>query len=77
MDDILHQIQLIFRNFFDDSNLLIKEEMRLKDIEGWGSLELMSLIVIIEKNFNIKFTIDEIYSIDKVGVIIDLIKSKK
>lgn len=77
MDDILPQIQLIFRNFFDDSDLLIKEEMRLKDIEDWGSLELMSLIVIIEKNFNIKFTIDEIYSIDKVGVIIDLIKSKK
>ena len=69
-------VQNIFRNFFRDDSLLITGETAAKDIDGWDSLAHMTLIVTIEKAFNIKFKLAELHDVSNVGDILTLINTK-
>ena len=76
MKDILVDIQSIFRDYFDEGNLIISSETSMDNFEEWDSLAQMNLIVIMEKHFNIKFKINEISEIRTVGAFIEVIKSR-
>lgn len=74
--EIIHQLQEIFREIFDDDDLIITSDTTADDIEDWDSLTHMQLIVAIEKKFGIKFTTSEIKKAANVGEFIDIIKGK-
>lgn len=74
--DILEKVEGIFKDFFDDETLVITRATTASDIEDWDSLAQMNLVVIMEKEFNMKFKIDEIATLHNVGEMIDLIKSR-
>lgn len=74
--DIKQKVQDIFRDVFDDEDLIISEDMNSDDIDDWDSLAHIQIIVKTEKAFNVKFTVDEINSLEKVGDFIDLIAKK-
>ena len=69
-------MEKIFQEVFDDENLKIKREFSSKDIEDWDSLAQINLIVAMEKEFNLKFNIAEISSLENIGDMIDLIERK-
>jgi acyl carrier protein len=71
------RLQEIFRDVFDDEELIITEEMTATDIEDWDSLAQINLIVAIEKEFRIKFTLEEISELKNIGEMLKLINSKK
>ncbi len=73
---ILDRMQEIFREIFDDETLVIRRETAAKDIEDWDSLNHISLIVAIEKEFHFKFGLDELQSLKDVGDTVDLIAIK-
>lgn len=75
-EEILAQVQEIFRKIFNDSELIITHETTASDIEDWDSLEQINLLVAKEKHFNIKFNIDEVISLNNVGDIVKVIKKK-
>ena len=50
--------------------------MTPKDIETWDSLSQLNLISAIEKEFQIKLEIDEIFTVMKIGDIYDLLSKK-
>jgi len=75
-ENILPELQVIFRNILDDENLVLADEVTANDVEGWDSLAHIQLIVAIEKHFNIKFTSQEILSWKNVGEIINCISKK-
>ena len=54
----------------------IKKEMTPADIETWDSLSQLNLISAIEKEFQIKLEIDEIFTVMKIGDIYDLLSKK-
>jgi acyl carrier protein len=54
--DVLLQLQVIFRDAFDDENIELAEETTSNDIEGWDSLMHFQLIVLLENHFKIKFS---------------------
>ena len=58
-------------------NLEIKREMQAYDFEGWDSLAHIGIIISLEEEFNIKFSIGEITNLNNIGELIDLIKKKK
>ena len=58
-DDYINKLQDIFRDIFDDYNLVINESTSSDDIEDWDSLTQISLTTAIEKEFEVKFTIQE------------------
>ena len=74
--EIFDRVQEIFRDIFDDSSLNINNETNAGDIEDWDSLEQINILVAIETEFHIKFTIDDVEGLEDVGQTIDLIESK-
>lgn len=73
---IFEAVQEIFRDVFDDEALVITDETNADDIEDWDSLEHITLIVAMEKEFKMKFDIKEVNKLENVGGMIDLIKRK-
>jgi acyl carrier protein len=71
------RLQEIFRDVFDNDKLIINEKMSAIDIEDWDSLAQINLIVAIEKEFEIKFTLEEVIKLKNIGEMLELIKLKK
>jgi acyl carrier protein len=75
-NQILAEVQEIFRDELDNEDIVLKRETVAGDIEEWDSLAHIRLIVAIEKHFKIKFTSKEILSWKNVGEMLDAIAAK-
>ena len=75
-EEVMKIVTGIFRDVFDDDTLVIEDSTNSKDIEDWDSLEHISLIVSMEKEFNLKFDLQEVNKLENVGEMVDLIISK-
>ena len=75
-DDIFHGVQQIFRDIFDDENLIINNGTNSNQIEDWDSLNHINLVTAIEKEFNVKFALGELEDLNDVGAMIDLMVTK-
>lgn len=73
---ILEEVQDIFRDVFDDEDLVISHSTSADEIEDWDSLAHIRLVVAIEKHFNIKFAFKEIQALHNVGEMLELISNK-
>jgi acyl carrier protein len=47
------------------------------DLDEWDSMRQLELITALEKKFSIKFTMDEMISIDSVAKIVEAIEKRK
>ena len=74
--EIKERLQEIFRDVFDDEELEIREEMSAKDIEDWDSLAQINLIIAIEKEFEVKFNLEEVSKLKNIGEMLELINLK-
>lgn len=74
-EEIFEKVQDIFRDVFDDDSLEIGESTNSDDIEDWDSLEHITLVVSMEKEFNVKFDIKIVNKLENVGQMVDLIQS--
>ena len=75
-NQILEEVQDIFREVLDNEEIVLASETTADDIEEWDSLTHIQLIVAIEKHFKIRFTSREILSWQNVGQLIDSIANK-
>ncbi|GAA6323874.1 hypothetical protein F350042L8_09720 [Fusobacterium ulcerans] len=71
------KLQEIFRDIFDDEELVITEGMTAADIEDWDSLAQINLIIAIEKEFGIKFNLEEVSKLKNISEMLEMIKIKK
>jgi len=76
LEELKASVTAIFRDVFDDDTIVLSRETTANDIEDWDSLAHISLIVAIEKEFNIKFDLIELKPLQNVGEMLDLIQSK-
>lgn len=76
MENIITQVQGIFRDILDEESLTLSRETTANDVDGWDSLTHIQLIVAIEKNFKVKFSSREILSWKNVGELLDSLSSK-
>lgn len=72
-EEVFAKVQEIFREVFDDEELVINDSTNADDIEDWDSLEHISLIVSMEKEFSLKFDIKVVNKLENVGQMVDLI----
>ncbi len=70
---LLADVQDIFRDNFDDEELVITRETCADDIEDWDSLEQINLLTAIEKKFGLKFQLADVRGLANVGDLLDLI----
>ena len=73
---ILNKVNDIFKDVFNREDLVIDFSTTAKDVEGWDSLQQITLIEAIEDEFNIRFTMDEVVEMADVGAMIDIILSR-
>lgn len=70
------RLQEVFRDVFDDDEIVITDETTAEDIESWDSLTHVQLIVAVEKEFAVKFSTVEVMKLKNVGEFIQLIDKK-
>ncbi|MEI6764163.1 MAG: acyl carrier protein [Bacteroidota bacterium] len=73
---IVSKLTAIFRDIFNNENLVLTREMTANDVEDWSSLTHVLMIKQVESVFAIKISLKELNKLKNVGVLIDLIESK-
>ena len=74
--DIKNDVQDIFRDVFDDEEIVLTNETTAGDIEDWDSFAQIQLILAIEKHFKIHFKVGEVGRLKNVGEMIATIEER-
>ena len=74
MSEVLERITRVFRDVFDDEQLVLTRGTSARDIEGWDSMTQVTLVVGVEKAFGVRFSGSEISNLETVGELEDLVK---
>ena len=75
-DQIIQKLKVIFGNIFSENNFILSRDLSADDVDEWDSLTHINIIVAIEKEFEISFTLDELEEQNCVGDTIDMILKK-
>ena len=76
MDNMLEEVQEIFRDIIGDDELVITRESNASTVEDWDSLTHTNLVTAIEKRYKIRFALGELQELKNVGDMLDLIQKK-
>ena len=75
-NSVLVKLTNIFREIFNDREIVINSKMTAQDIDNWDSLTHMLLISKIEEEFEIKFKLKELNNLNNVGNLVEIINEK-
>jgi len=75
-DQILSEAQVIFRDVLDSPKLVLTDELTAPKVEGWDSLNHVTLVMTLEEHFKVKFTTREVMGWRNVGAMLDCLESK-
>ncbi|MBI4989443.1 MAG: acyl carrier protein [Rhodocyclales bacterium] len=75
-EQVFEHLTPIFRDVFDDDDLIPTAETTAADVPEWDSLSHIRLIVSVEQHFKIKFTTAEVSSFVNVGHFVRTIHAK-
>lgn len=70
------RLQELLRDVLADDTFVMTRETTAADHEDWDSLAQITIIVAIEKEFGIRFALNEVEGLRNVGDTIDLIEKK-
>lgn len=65
--EVFSRLDRVFQDVFDDDTLHVTPATTADDIEDWDSLEHITLISAVEREFRMKFKMGEISSMRNVG----------
>lgn len=72
----LDKLNEIFREVFDDDDIVVDQTTTANDVDGWDSLSHVNLIVAIEGRFGIRFSQKELLAFKNVGDMLNCIETK-
>jgi acyl carrier protein len=75
--DRLFVLQDTFRQIFDDDSLMVTPATSRRDVADWDSVAHVKLILSLEEEFGIRFSEDEVSSIQTVGELLDAVEAHK
>jgi acyl carrier protein len=75
-DQLLPRLNAVFHDVFDDADMTITRDTTAQDVEAWDSLMHVTLLLNVEKAFQVKFSSSEISRLGRVGDLIDLIQAR-
>jgi acyl carrier protein len=76
-DVLLGRLDEVFRSVFDDPNLTVSLTTTAKDVPGWDSIVHITLVIEIEREFNVKFRMAEIEKLRNVGDLVAILAAKQ
>ena len=74
--EIYTRLDRVFQDVFDDDSIHVSANTTANDIEDWDSLEHITLISAVEREFLMKFKMGEISSMKNVGEMVSIIASR-
>jgi acyl carrier protein len=75
--DRLFAIQEIFRQVFDDGAMAVTPDTSRRDVADWDSVAHVKLVLSLEEEFGIRFSEDEVSSMQTVGDILATVEAHK
>ena len=75
--DRLFALQEVFRQVFDDDGLVVTPNTSRRDVADWDSVAHVKLILSLEEEFGIRFTEDEVSSMQTVGDLLGAVETHK
>ena len=75
-DQLLSQCQEIFREVLDSPDLALTYKTTAYEVEGWDSLNNMTLVMTIEQHFKVKFVASEVMGWRSVGEMLNSLQAK-
>ena len=76
MDNLLPDVQEIFRAVFDQPDLIITRESSASTVDDWDSLAHINLVTAIAMKYKIKFALGELDELKNVGDLLSLMHTK-
>ncbi len=73
---VYEKLSAVFRDVFDEDDLVLKPETTADDVEGWDSLTHVRLVLAVSKAFGVKFSASEVGGFKNVGEFVDVIAAK-
>jgi acyl carrier protein len=73
---IFERTNRVFRDVFDDPSIKVGENTKAADIEDWDSLMHINLVLAIEEEFGMKFSMGEVTGMKNVGEMADILLSR-
>ena len=72
-EEVFTKLTEVFRDVFDNDNIVLKEDTVSSDIQDWDSLEFINIVVAVMETFKIKFSIEDLKKLYNVGQLVTLI----
>lgn len=72
----LEKLTDIFRTLFNDPDLVLRDGLVATDVPGWDSFNHVNLMIIIEQEFGVKFTNEEVVKMQNVADLKNVLKGK-
>jgi len=80
MNNLVEALQEVFREVFEDDDLVLTRELTADEVEGWDSMAHLNLVIAVESTFGVRFATAEISKLkdagENVGTFIDLLTEK-
>ena len=74
--EVFDRLNRVFREVFDDETIRVTPKTTADDIDDWDSLEHITLISAVEREFRMKFKMGEISSMKNVGEMAGIIAQR-
>ena len=72
----LKAIEVIFRDVFLDDSIKLSETTSPDDIDEWDSMAHVTLLSSIEQEFGVRFTAEEMGSIQNVATLLQVLNER-
>lgn len=72
-EEVYERLNRVFREVFDDEEIVLKDETTSDDIEDWDSFEHINLVVAVESEFSFKIPMGKVITMKNVGEMVDII----
>ena len=74
--DVYEKIHPIFREYFENDDLVLQDSTTAADVDGWDSLAHISLVVAIEKELGIQLGVKHSTRLKNVGELVDAVLAR-
>ena len=74
--EILEQMQEVFRETLNQEELILQEETLGEDIEDWDSFAQISVFAALEQQFGVEFSMEEMMEFSTIGKLADVIEMR-
>ena len=72
-EEVFERLTEVFRDVFDDEEIVLSDSTTSDDIEDWDSFEHINLVVAVEEEFSFKIPMGKVVTMKNVGEMVDII----